>query len=380
MMVSPLLSNVSTSVASPLVAAWSNSAVMGSSWMFSSIIFSTYFTTEFLKYEEKGQTSKIKELNNDFIVRQQEFVNTQKLRLLQKQRHAISKNLSEALTSLSRPQLLTLYRFSGSLLMGIFVHTNVYAWKQRLLDTIRYMPDFALSAIFLFVANYSNSIALDRIGISLTYTSKCIIPLITVLLSLSVDGLKALPCLPALLMLLPIATGVALTSWSSPTFEKKGFIAAMLSSTAQAALNVSSKRALSHTKISGLEAQRSMASVAFIIAIFMSLQTSIKSKLKMNADGDDTGVSTKNNIPTSLPPFSLSLAAAAAYHYEYVLSFIFLNLVQPISYGTCDAVRRLGIIVAGRAFFGGEPFSSLNYIGITLALLGATGYSIFSAR
>lgn len=380
MMVSPLLSNVSTSVASPLVAAWSNSAVMGSSWMFSSIIFSTYFTTEFLKYEEKGQTSKIKELNNDFIVRQQEFVNTQKRRLLQKQRHAISKNLSEALTSLSRPQLLTLYRFSGSLLMGIFVHTNVYAWKQRLLDTIRYMPDFALSAIFLFVANYSNSIALDRIGISLTYTSKCIIPLITVLLSLSVDGLKALPCLPALLMLIPIATGVALTSWSSPTFEKKGFIAAMLSSTAQAALNVSSKRALSHTKISGLDAQRSMASVAFIIAIFMSLQTSIKSKLKMNADGDDTGVSTKNNIPTSLPPFSLSLAAAAAYHYEYVLSFIFLNLVQPISYGTCDAVRRLGIIVAGRAFFGGEPFSSLNYVGITLALLGATGYSIFSAR
>lgn len=379
-MVTPLLSNVSTSVASPLVAAWSNSAVMGSSWMFSSIIFSTYFTTEFLKYEEKGQTSKIKELNNDFIVRQQEFVNTQKLRLLQKQRHAISKNLSEALTSLSRPQLLTLYRFSGSLLMGIFVHTNVYAWKQRLLDTIRYMPDFALSAIFLFVANYSNSIALDRIGISLTYTSKCIIPLITVLLSLSVDGLKALPCLPALLMLIPIATGVALTSWSSPTFEKKGFIAAMLSSTAQAALNVSSKRALSHTKISGLDAQRSMASFAFFIAIFMSLQTSIKSKLKMNADGDDTGVSTKNNIPTSLPPFSLSLAAAAAYHYEYVLSFIFLNLVQPISYGTCDAVRRLGIIVAGRAFFGGEPFSSLNYIGITLALLGATGYSIFSAR
>jgi hypothetical protein len=154
----------------------------------------------------------------------------------------------------------------------------------------------------------------------------------------------------------------------------------MLSSTAQAALNVSSKRALSYTKISGLDAQRSMASVAFIIAIFMSLQTSIKSKLKMNSDGDGTGVSTKSNVAASLPPFSLSLTAAASYHYEYVLSFIFLNLVQPISYGTCDAVRRLGIIVAGRAFFGGEPFSSLNYIGITLALLGATGYSIFSAR
>lgn len=380
MMVSPLVSNVSTSMASPLVAAWSNSAITGSSWMFSSIIFSTYLTTEFLKHEEKGQASKIKALNNDFIFKQQEFMDTEKRSLLQKQRHALSKSVSEALKSLSRPQLLTLYRFSGSLLMGIFVHTDVFAWKQRLLDTIKYMPDFALSAIFLFVANYSNSIALDRIGISLTYTSKCIIPLITVLLSLSVDGLQSLPCLPALLMLIPIATGVALTSWSSPTFEKKGFIAAMLSSTAQAALNVSSKKALSRTKVSGLDAQRSMASVAFIIAIFMSLQTSITSTLKMRANVGDTEVSKKSNGPPSLPPFSLSLAAAAAYHYEYVLSFIFLNLVQPVSYGTCDAVRRLGIIVAGRAFFGGEPFSSLNYIGITLALLGATGYSIFSAR
>jgi hypothetical protein len=55
-------------------------------------------------------------------------------------------------------------------------------------------------------------------------------------------------------------------------------------------------------------------------------------------------------------------------------------MVNPIGYGTCDAVRRLGIIVAGRKFFGGEPFSLINYGGISLALLGAMGYSIASAK
>jgi len=235
------------------------------------------------------------------------------------------------------------------------------------------MQDFALPAAFLFVANYCNSIALDRIGISLTYTSKCIIPLITVLTTLLMDGVGALPSSLALAMLIPIAGGVAMASWNSPTFEKKGFLAAMTSSTAQAALNVSSKRALIKTGISGLEAQRSMVAVAFSIAICMSLQSCFQS----NRPRSDERELEKG---PELPPFWLALAASAAYHSEYVLSFMFINMVQPISYGTCDAIRRLGIIVAGRFFFGGDPFSKLNYGGIGFALLGAMGYSIASAK
>jgi hypothetical protein len=106
------------------------------------------------------------------------------------------------------------------------------------------MQDFSLPAIFFFTTNYCNFIALDRIGISLAYTSKCLIRLITVIFTLLIDGVVALPPTLALLMLLPIASGVALASWKSPTFEKGGFLAAIASSTAQAALNVSSKLAL----------------------------------------------------------------------------------------------------------------------------------------
>lgn len=256
-------------------------------------------------------------------------------------------------------------------------------WNKRLAHTISYMQDFSLPAIFLFTANYCNSVALDRIGISLAYTSKCLIPLITVAFTLLLDGIVALPPNLALLMLLPIAAGVALASWKSPTFEKYGFLAALVSSTAQAALNVSSKRALVKTGISGLEAQRSMAAVAFLLAIGMTVQSFMvganRKQDQYLLEKGNTSQEQQQQLKRALPPLGLSIAAAASYHFEYVLSFLFLKMVQPIGYGTCDAIRRLGIILAGRVFFGGEPFSLLNYAGIGMALLGAMGYSLVSS-
>jgi multidrug transporter EmrE-like cation transporter len=77
-----------------------------------------------------------------------------------------------------------------------------------------------------------------------------------------------------------------------------------------------------------------------------------------------------------LPPAWLAILAFASYHLEYVLSFTFVKLVPPITYGTLDAVRRLGIILTGRAMFGGAPLTRMNKIGIALALLGALSYSV----
>lgn len=368
--------------------------------MFSSIVFSTYYTSEFLKYDHTRKRVDVKEKSDQLPAVARQFTImpgkavSPKSSLVAKHVPVPKQNTKgrgEAFTSflhnLSRPQLLTLYRFSGSLLLGIFLHGDVWNWNKRLAHTVSYMQDFSLPAIFLFTANYCNSIALDRIGISLAYTSKCLIPLITVVLTLFQDGFVALPPNLALLMLVPIATGVALASWKSPTFEKYGFLAAIASSTAQAALNVSSKRALIKTGISGLEAQRSMAAVAFVLAICMAVQSSMGAKNRhvapssVEADRDGTSTSSSGSNSSNrnaLPPVGLSIAAAASYHFEYVLSFLFLKLVQPIGYGTCDAIRRLGIILAGRVFFGGKPFSKLNYAGIGMALLGAMGYSVVS--
>ena len=172
-----------------------------------------------------------------------------------------------------------------------------------------------------------------------------------------------------------------MASWNSPTFDLSGFISAILSATSQAALNVSCKRALTRTKINGLQAQTTMAVLAFCFAMITTTIQNIKKSIEprkanmkqvQNVKNDDSSAS-------KLPPLLLAIGAVTSYHIEYVLSFLFLSLVKPITYGTCDAVRRLGIIISGRQMFGGEAFSFINYTGIGLALVGALFYSLSSS-
>lgn len=79
------------------------------------------------------------------------------------------------------------------------------------------------------------------------------------------------------------------------------------------------------------------------------------------------------------PPAWISVFAILAYHIEYSLSFMFVRLVEPITFGTCDALRRLSIIVSGQKMFGGASFTKTNLVGIALALAGALLYSITNA-
>ena len=252
---------------------------------------------------------------------------------------------------------------------------KVYVTDRRLPYAGRNDPISSALLLFQLVVN---SIALDRIGISLTYTSKCGIPLITVLLTLLLDGVSALPNAAALASLVPIAIGIAAASWSSPTFEALGFAAAALSATAQSALNVTSKRAMTKAGLTGAAGQRTMVAVGLLLTVAVNLAQVLRttSNNTNNKVLSEKQRSLDNPTP---PPLWLTTMAVTAYHVEYVLSFIFVKLVAPITYGTCDAVRRLAIILVGRNFFGGDPLTATNIFGIALALIGALAYSITSS-
>ena len=343
-MSSPLAATSSSAAAAAAEAVapslLNNVQAVGSAWMISSAIFTTYSTTKFLKFQPPITTSR---------------------------KGKVSKSQNSSQATLPRATLLTLYRFAGSLLLGLLAHPNFHI-IDRLRQTIDLIPAFTLPAVFLFIANFSNSISLNRIGISLTYTSKCAIPLITLLITVLWDGVEALPGTPALLTLIPIALGIAGASWNHPTFETVGFLAAFVSCTAQSALNVTCKHTMKRLAIAGPVAQRSMVAVGMAITAILSiLHISAPSK---ELDEKDT------SSPTSNPPAWLTAAAVTAYHVEYVLSFIFVNLVAPITYSTCDAVRRLSIIISGHYMFGGAPFTTVNILGIAMALCGALGYSM----
>jgi hypothetical protein len=314
----------------------SNAHIIGTAWMLSSAFFTTYTTTTFLKFQSSASWPG---RPNRFPV--------------------------------SRSTLLTLYRFSGSLALGILAHANFDIWS-RIRETWELCPTFFVPAIFLFIANYTNSISLNRIGISLTYTSKCAIPLVTLLLTIAMDGVQALPSVKVLLTLIPIALGIATSSWNHPTFEPVGFFAAMASCTAQSALNVSCKKAMNKVGVSGSTAQRAMVAVGLFIAwIYSTIQVLTQSPRPPSASHDDDDKKMD-------PPANVTMAAVLAYHLEYVLSFSFVKLVQPITYSASDAVRRLSIIVCGHYMFGGPPFTVLNVLGISLALSGALAYSILN--
>mmetsp|Transcript_16075 Transcript_16075/g.22891 ORF Transcript_16075/g.22891 Transcript_16075/m.22891 type:complete len:365 (+) Transcript_16075:208-1302(+) len=352
----------------------SNPQLIGSLWVASSSIFTTYSTTAFLKYGTSDMIgtrffNAYGRRSNDFQSRQF-AISTGDASAVEKVR-----NPSE-ITLLDRPKLLTLYRFGGSLLFGLIINPNVSKIFDRISSTLHSAKSFALPAIFLFIANFCNTIALSRIGISLTYTSKCGIPLITVFLTLLFDGRNALPSSLALLSLVPIAIGIALASWNSPTFEKVGFLAAMISSTSQAALNVSSKRSMVATQTNSYDSLRAMAFVGFLIALSVVQIEKLITKNVNSAKMKRNAYVNNSSSQIESPPKSLALVAVLAYHAEYNLSFKFIELVNPITYGTCDAIRRLSIIIAGRRMFGGDQFSILNYLGIALALTGALGYSI----
>ena len=335
---------------------WNNPHIVGGAWLFSSALFTTYSTTRYLKYQ--GTMASTQSDRN-------------------KQRH---QQPSLILSKLSRPTLLTLCRFGGSLFLGLVAHPDGRV-VERCIATVAAARHFAWPALFLYVANYMNSISLDRIGISLTYTSKCGIPLMTVLLTVLFGGTHELPSASALASLVPIAAGIACASWNSPSFEPLGFMAAMTSTLAQSALNVSSKRAISRTGIKGPEAQRAMVAVGLVLALGnTAIQTWRSSPLheNTNLNGDVSSSDEVFNVQQR-PPAWLAGAAVLAYHIEYVLSFMFVRLVQPITYGTCDAMRRLSIILTGQAMFGGPGFTRINVFGIALSLLGALGYSIASS-
>ena len=405
---SSVIQSMATAAMAPLTS-WATSVAnskhwVGAAWMVSSAILTTYSTTKFLKYigkeEDNVQDQQFRSILNSSKGSQQQQQQQQQPHTLQ---HSQQPTL-QVTTKLSRASLLTLYRFSGSLLLGLLVHSNFYQLSKlipRFLDTVLVAKKFLLPSLFLFIANYSNSIALDRIGISLTYTSKCGIPLITVLFTLLLDGISSLPSTATLLSLVPIALGIGASSWNSPTFEVFGFLAALISTTSQAALNVVSKRVMRRTGVEGVEAQRAMVFVALGIGLIMTAVNGIGetvrelrqysasggTRVHQNiAAGNDVFDEDEEEEPqaalfaSSHPPFWLTFLAVLAYHMEYVLSFSFVGMVEPITYGTCDALRRLLIIVTGRRLFGGDKFSKLNLGGILMALSGALMFSVTSAR
>jgi hypothetical protein len=159
-----------------------NPVLVGTLWFLSSSIFTTYTTMRFLRH---GNTANQKLKKHDAI---DCYRNTSSFRirknagkcnksslsmyggisqtmtLIAPTNVAVTDTRESLLDKIPAASLLTMYRFAGSLLVGLFCFKAHYPqsmlslFLQRCSTTIHYATnDFLLPAIFLFLANILNA-------------------------------------------------------------------------------------------------------------------------------------------------------------------------------------------------------------------------------
>lgn len=267
------------------------------------------------------------------------------------------------------PLMHTAVRFGGSAILSAFYFhgTGTISFK----DVPGIVRAVSAPAVYLWLANFANSVALNISGITLTYAIKAAIPVFTVLFCIA-QGKTFSP--KVYLSLLPICIGVALASGTDLQFSLSGFAAAVTSAVAQTFMNVSIKAVREKSGLSGPLAFYGMALVAsiltlpilFFAGLFMGEAYSAMHVIQECLFAGSLG---------NYFPMLLFLLAALAYHSEYILNFVFVSFVNPVTFSVCDIGRRLAIIVNGAIVFK-KPLTEYNIIGLAISVSGVLWYSL----
>lgn len=208
----------------------------------------------------------------------------------------------------------TFVRFAGAtLLSGLALGPA----KSAALLRRAFLP-YAGVGCLLFLANYTNSIALGLTGITMTYTVKAALPVFTVALCALGLGQTFPPAVYA--SLVPTVVGVALASASDASFNVAGLAAALVSCAAQTGLNVSGKRVAEATGVVGFPAFFLMAAAATLLSgpLFALAPESSNPPVFGRVLAAATGAEGKDG-EGAWRPLLLLLAAAAAYQVHRIV-------------------------------------------------------------
>lgn len=272
------------------------------------------------------------------------------------------------------PLLHTFIRFFGSALIGTI--TLLMTGEVQLSEIPIVVYNVSQPAILLWLANYSNSMALQYAGITLTYVLKAGIPVFTVLVC-TLNGQK-FPLL-IYLSLLPICVGVGLACMGDLNFSLNGLVAGLVSALAQTFMNISIKDVRLKTGYSGMKAFLGMTILSTLITFpFMLVtdilqQTDTSTSITLNSFGKLLSTYTSFQSGDTWPLF-LTFIASMAYHIEYVLNFIFVGYVSSVAFSVSDIARRISIITIGSFVFN-KKLTGMNWIGIAIALSGVLWYT-----
>ena len=278
------------------------------------------------------------------------------------------------LTAYRDPLAHILARFMGAALIGLAVNAIIPSGIP-----VRRLPSLArallIPSLCMFGANYFNSMAVARAGVSFTHTIKASGPLWTVLLCAGLRGERF--TLPVYASLIPTVGGVALASLSGGNVDAMGLVAAIASTVSQALMNLYGK---SHIRQAGVSSQQAfvvMVLVCTLIAAPLQILASIERGRVASEEEAADGAFEDLLRAESLRPIGLFALAALAYLSEYSLNFSFVAHVSPLTFSVADIGRRVATIGMACILFD-KALGPRNIVGIAVAVCGVVLYTHFS--
>eukprot|EP00403_Amphidinium_massartii_P009050 CAMPEP_0178424660 /NCGR_PEP_ID=MMETSP0689_2-20121128/28324_1 /TAXON_ID=160604 /ORGANISM="Amphidinium massartii, Strain CS-259" /LENGTH=491 /DNA_ID=CAMNT_0020046303 /DNA_START=6 /DNA_END=1481 /DNA_ORIENTATION=- len=221
-------------------------------------------------------------------------------------------------------------------------------------------------SVLLWLANFANSVSLERTGISVTYVFKSLIPFLTVLVCRFMGqqfSLRIYACL------VPICIGVCLATLTDLQLDAIGALFAFSSALAQTGLNIKSKSSIRQLKVSGMEAFVVMSTTCVAISVPATMLWSLLGH-GIVARVEQVGVQYAAAVVAQ---------AGVTYFMEYSLNFAFVSCCTPLAFSITDICRRVATVLYGALLFN-KPLTIVNAGGILLSLSGALAYSYISLQ
>ncbi|KAF2308501.1 hypothetical protein GH714_010072 [Hevea brasiliensis] len=216
-------------------------------------------------------------------------------------------------------------------------------------------------AVIHTLGNLLMNVSLGKVAVSFTHTIKAVEPFFTVLFAALFLGER--PYFWALSSLVPIVCGVALASFTEASFNWIGFCSAMASNVTNQSRNVLSKKFMvdKEEKLDNINLFSVITIISFILlvptAIFLDGYKFTPSYLQSAAN---QGLNVRELCLRSL------LTGFCFHSYQQV-SYMILEMVNPVTHAVGNCVKRVVVIVSSVIFFQ-TPISPINSLASNLAL------------
>lgn len=223
-------------------------------------------------------------------------------------------------------------------------------------------------AVVHTLGNLLTNISLGKVAVSFTHTIKSCEPFFSVVFSAIFLG--DMPSVLLVLSLVPVVGGIALASFTEPSFNWVGLFAALGSNVTFTSRNVFSKKVMGSVKDS-LD-NINLFSIITIMSLFMCIPATLA------IDGFQLTPAVIAG-PVFGAVATKALLAGICFHSYQQVSYMVLQNVSPVTHSVGKCVKSVVVIVASIIVFQ-NPIGPLNAAGTALALFGVCCYSAVKIR